>query len=288
MKNYTPDYYDGFACIAGNCKHSCCIGWDIVPDEQTVRFYQKHPKLWQHIKKDSDNGYHICLTEQNRCPFLNKDGLCDIILTHGEQAISQICTDHPRYVNQFDNHTETGLGLCCEAVCALLVNRKAPIVLPTPPDDTLNLREQAFYILRNELVALAQDRSLPVLTRLQNILDRCGISLPQKSDAEWIAFYKSLARLDAAWDTVLDTLRMTDFSLSDTIAEHLTVYFLHRHMAGGLEDGRYLERIAFCVLSVRIAGALSGMEPSEIMRMYSAEIEYAPDNTEILLNLLKQ
>ena len=168
MKNYTPDFYDAFTCIAGDCKHSCCIGWDIYLDEETVLYYQKHPELCSHIEKDEENFWHIKLSPQKRCPFLNNKGLCDVILNHGEQAISRICTDHPRYVNEFENHTETGLGLCCEAVCELLCNRETPIVLPTPvvlPD----MREQAFYTLRNELIMLAQDRTIPVLERLQNI-----------------------------------------------------------------------------------------------------------------------
>ena len=25
-----PDYFDQFACLAGDCPHSCCIGWEVV------------------------------------------------------------------------------------------------------------------------------------------------------------------------------------------------------------------------------------------------------------------
>ena len=39
--------------------------------------------------------------------------------------------------------------------------------------------------------------------------------------------------------------------------------------------------------SVLVLGALSGADIAEIARMYSAEIEYAPDNTEKILNLLE-
>ena len=36
MKIFAPDYYRDFKCSAGNCKHSCCIGWEIDIDEDTA------------------------------------------------------------------------------------------------------------------------------------------------------------------------------------------------------------------------------------------------------------
>ena len=37
MRVRVPDYFDGFSCLAGACPHSCCIGWEVVLDEDTVR-----------------------------------------------------------------------------------------------------------------------------------------------------------------------------------------------------------------------------------------------------------
>ena len=31
-----PDYYETFRCIAGECKDSCCIGWEIDIDEDNL------------------------------------------------------------------------------------------------------------------------------------------------------------------------------------------------------------------------------------------------------------
>ena len=39
MKLYAPDYYTKFACIADKCQHSCCIGWEIDIDEETLSYY---------------------------------------------------------------------------------------------------------------------------------------------------------------------------------------------------------------------------------------------------------
>ena len=35
-----PDYFYQFACLAGDCPHSCCIGWEVVIDEDTARRYR--------------------------------------------------------------------------------------------------------------------------------------------------------------------------------------------------------------------------------------------------------
>ena len=35
----TLDYEEQFHCLAGRCPHSCCIGWEVVLDEDHARRY---------------------------------------------------------------------------------------------------------------------------------------------------------------------------------------------------------------------------------------------------------
>ena len=37
----TPDYYDKFKCIAGECKDTCCAGWEIMIDDKALEKYRK-------------------------------------------------------------------------------------------------------------------------------------------------------------------------------------------------------------------------------------------------------
>ena len=39
MRIVVPDYYDQFCCLAGECTHSCCIGWEIDVDAEALSFY---------------------------------------------------------------------------------------------------------------------------------------------------------------------------------------------------------------------------------------------------------
>lgn len=38
-----PDYFSEFSCIAGDCKDSCCLGWEIDIDEDSYEYYQTLP-----------------------------------------------------------------------------------------------------------------------------------------------------------------------------------------------------------------------------------------------------
>ena len=35
-----PDYFLDFECIADRCKHSCCRGWDIYIDSESLKKYR--------------------------------------------------------------------------------------------------------------------------------------------------------------------------------------------------------------------------------------------------------
>lgn len=43
MKRVVPDYYADFACVAGACRHTCCVGWEIDIDPDSLRRYQAMP-----------------------------------------------------------------------------------------------------------------------------------------------------------------------------------------------------------------------------------------------------
>ena len=67
-------------------------------------------RLWENI---DESGETACfrMAEGERCPFLNGDGLCDLILAEGPDILCQICTDHPRFRNFYADREEIGLGM---------------------------------------------------------------------------------------------------------------------------------------------------------------------------------
>lgn len=299
MKLIAPDYYGRFRCFAGQCRHSCCIGWEIDIDEETLGLYRSAEGVFgRRLAENISTGETACfrLGENERCPFLNGDNLCDIIINMGEDALCSICADHPRFRNYFDSRTEIGLGLCCEAAAELILGNPDPVKLITLEDDGADSAEETeahFLDLRDSVIGLLQNRSMSVDKRIEAVMSGFKVPAIGGSAAHWARVYSRLERLDEGWGERLEKLAAADVgghSLSDTVREQLLVYFVYRHLADGIYDGTIGERIAFCILSERmIDGLCSACSESvnEIARMYSAEIEYSDENVEALIDALR-
>ena len=305
MKLIAPDYYPRFHCIADKCRHSCCVGWEIDVDEDSLARYADLPgELGEEIRAaivTEDNCAHFHLLPGDRCPFLNDEGLCRMILGFGEDVLCQICRDHPRFRSEFTHCTEIGVGLSCEAAAELILTQKSPMQLVTLSDDGEIEEPEAYetYLiaLRQQLLGLLTDDSWSIEERLQNILDLCGTALPEKTWEEWGDVFRALERLDTAWDAVLDTLSLPAKSLGtewDAPFRNLAAYFLYRHIPAALYDGDCPAYAAFAVLStltIRRLFAVADTQDmatlTELCRMYSAEIEYSTENTDALTDLFR-
>lgn len=302
VKTFAPDYYPKFHCIAGRCRHSCCIGWEIDIDEDTLDLYSSiGGGFGRRLKNSIEDGEapHFRLSGDERCPFLTSDGLCDIILTLGEDALCQICADHPRFRSYFSDRVEMGLGLCCEAAAKLILTEPGPMkrILTEDDGEEEELTEEETLLLRtrDRLTEILWEDALPFEKRLEKILAECGVCLP---DTDWIGFLKSLECLDPGRDELLDLADSVPLPGEYTApSAKLCEYFLYRHLPGALDDGRCGERAAFAVLSTRIIcrmwagilrrdGVLTPETMAECARMYSSEYEYSDENTEALLDCL--
>lgn len=133
MKTVAPDYYKLFRCTASACRHTCCCGWEVDIDTDSLRRFEKLPDIAPYI--DYEGTPHFRLLPGERCPFLNDDGLCAQIKKHGEQVLCQICADHPRFRSYWQDRVELGLGLVCEEAARLVLSRETPMKLVVLEDD---------------------------------------------------------------------------------------------------------------------------------------------------------
>ena len=301
MKLIAPDYYPLFRCIADKCRHSCCIGWEIDIDPAAREAYRRVPgDFGKRLNASIDDSGEVStfrLGEGERCPMLNASGLCDLITELGEAHLCQICADHPRFRSFFTDHTEIGLGLCCEEAARLILTREEPMTLIPLEDDgaeeALSGEDEALLAIRDTLICTMQDRSMPLSDRLEELLRLGGLAIP---DQDWADIYRNLERLDPAWDAALDqlgSLQAVPQGLPDRVFEQFCVYLLYRHLPGAMEDEDIPGRTAFCVLSTRMLMSLCAAKEGctladclEYARMYSAEIEYDEDNIAALLDAL--
>ena len=288
-----PDYYDDFKCIAGECKHNCCIGWEIDIDDATLEKYKCHKGELQKKLQSSialKPTAHFILDENERCPFLNNDNLCELITKCGEDMLCQICSDHPRFYNDVYGITEKGMGLSCEAAAKLILEKDSPFRLIYDGDSPC----EDFFEFRNKIFSILQDREKSINERIAGLLAFADVTLPLK-EIDWIDVYKKLERLDDAWDKYLESADGISFDIPEQLAlpcEQLLCYFIYRHLSGALEDFLFAERIQFAILSCLVIVSLNKTktleEMLEVSRLYSSEIEYSDQNIDVLLDILNE
>ncbi len=298
MRLFTPDYYPRFTCIAGACRHSCCIGWEIDIDEETLALYRELPApLGERVRKSlvtNDGVTCFRLVEGERCPHLNAQGLCEIILGAGEDYLSQICYDHPRFRNYFSDRVEMGLGLTCEAAARLILTHRPGLTYTCVEDDGeregLSQFEEIKLHLRREYISIAQDRTLSIQARLEKLTTLTRMSLPDART--WAEYLMTLERLDPAWGDRLAPYiaaepRKTGTSLpwQDVACalEQFLVYLLYRHVADAADTETVRAYLAFAVATTRLMidlflSCTTIEELIDLGRMWSSEIEYSTEN----------
>ncbi len=177
MKNYQPDYYNKFKCIADKCSITCCQEWKIAVDDATNRKWMKLPapdvlsdtpfstdKLSGKSNNLSSYTCHkdgsrvIKLDEKHRCPFLSKDKLCHLVMTYSDEVLSETCTLFPREIHRFSTHEERTLMPCCPAVIDLWCEK--PVTFPVISETVDNLSPA--FLIRDNLIKLISDQGLSV------------------------------------------------------------------------------------------------------------------------------
>lgn len=156
--------YDKFKCIADKCEFTCCKGWEINIDNSTYNKWKSEnlDYLLEKVEaKDKKEVYFINKENHDDCPFLDKQGLCDIVKNHGEEYLSLTCHTFPRIENVFDDRRELSLSCSCKEVVEIISNLNKKINLSLENyirinDDLseLRIREALIYIMQQENISL--------------------------------------------------------------------------------------------------------------------------------------
>ena len=288
MLTVRPNFYDEFHCIAAACRHSCCVGWEIDVDAETLAYYRElGGALGAELKRqiDPEPTPHFHLTEDERCPFLNQEGLCRLILALGEDGLCDICALHPRFYNELPGRTEMGLGLCCEEAARLLTEGRGPLRLLTEDDGEGGAAMPPLIALREKIFALLADEGIAMTLRMERALGLLGLTLPPFDARCAAAFLLTLERMDESWTALLDALaargpEALEPRLSGERYMRVAAYLVYRHFAAGdpEEAGR---RLRFCFFAAQLVCALDPLS-ADALRLFSAEIEYSDENVEKL------
>lgn len=293
MKLYAPKYYKKFKCIAGECDHSCCIGWEIDIDSATYAEYEKMKADYGREIRNSislDGTPHFKLCAHDRCPHLDEKGLCRIILNVGENYLCQICREHPRFYN-YTNVAEVGVGMSCREA--------ARLILSSPDYDvfeevgTLDVAEETVSFdaraERARVYAMLRDETFDYETRLAAIYNKYEIVAGD--DAQWLEIIDSLEYLDPNHKSLFMNYSSGSRPRGeDEYLERALAYFIYRHCTEAYDEADFVSRLSFCLFCERLLASVMSVENAETLQevavlasILSEEIEYSEENTETLM-----
>ena len=290
MQLYAPVYYEKFQCIADRCTHSCCVGWEIDVDGQTLALYraaqgEAREMLCRDLAEDEE-GAHFVLRADGRCPHLTENGLCEIISAWGEGYLCDICREHPRFYNAQGDRMECGLGAACEEAARLILGTADYRTLC--PVEELDGTDAPWsfspWTERDALFATLCDTDVSYEERLQRIGEKCGVFLPVWGDMQ--ALLSTLEYLDPTHGTLLSELKepAAVTEAQSLACERFLAYLLYRHAGGEDTYGGFCAAVGLALAVERTFRALvcGGMDPVRAAVLISEELEYSQENTEAI------
>ena len=283
MLSIFPKFYKNFLCRADKCKHSCCKGWEIDIDEETAGKYlamtgELGAEIRQNIGKNEDS-YFFKLTEDERCPFLQKNGLCKIILNIGEENICEICTMHPRFFTMLDDVELCGVGLSCEKTCELLLGDEKDLVFYIEDTEEELSFSEVLAVIGLNLPNEMQEFSLAVnAENINKVLEIMAKTEP--IDENWSKELSIMQDMDNVELKAKEYLENSDKNILNKIYKYILYRQLERLVDIDIEA--LINYAQYSILFI-ILHTMISKELGESVRRWSEQIEYDTDNVDLIL-----
>ena len=287
MRDIYPDFYHTFKCIANRCEDSCCKDWDIDIDSETERFYQTvsgelGDKLRRKLVTD-EYDERVFKAEGGRCPFWNRDMLCDIFIGIGARLMLRAENPYAAFGGEEELDAAFGddgftsfLLKARERSAQLLCDNELPFAYRLA--DCLEFNAQVQSILQGEEPQPLSPASDPP-EDCRFIFD-LHLGFEIMSD-RWRTALRDVANNPDALTPSEDFAR--DF-------EKFALYYLYRYYLEAVRSGDVLYSLKRIVCAYLVTGRLDADFASKgyplprlrILQRYSKEVEHSYDNTEAL------
>lgn len=179
MEYTIPHYFEQFRCVAAECEDTCCAGWQIMIDEDTLEKYKNVGGTFGNRLRNSIDWEKGCFCQYDkRCAFLNDDNLCDLHMEAGEHMLCATCRDYPRHMEEFEGLREGSLSLSCIEAAKIILGCKEPVQFLKFEDDVEDEEYEDFdYLLftklmdaREKIIGLLQNRDIRMELRIAAVL----------------------------------------------------------------------------------------------------------------------
>lgn len=290
MRIFFPSYYSDFKCIAEKCRHSCCVGWEIGVDDDTMKKYNSlKGELGEEIRAKIADEATIGLCPDGRCPFLDSQGLCRIISSLGDEYTSRICREHPRFYHRVGTRIEGGIGLSCEEAARIVLSSNGFAKMIEVERDAEVADESDFDTLTHrEYIYSVLSAGGSYREKISIIAERYNIDL-SFSREYWREVFLSLEYLDGRNTETFSVGKGDERRELQEYFVRFFAYLVFRHVSIADSYDNLRARVGFCLL---ITAVLENMvaerevtfgEICNCARLISEEIEYSEENTASLI-----
>lgn len=304
MKIVKPTFYKNFMCIAGDCPDSCCQGWEVDADSDSLEYYKTldnsleiKKRIDFVLSKDEFDNTIFTLAPKKRCPFLNDENLCDMHIAIGGEHTPYTCRTFPRFIYDFGATREIGISFSCPVASDMMYNTESFDFETDINSDlpTLNdIDAEKYFLLykgRTEAYKIAKDKNKSIRERLNDLLD-LGVLLQEKlfpydeggDDIAFFDVFKNPELINPEWKEKVENFSLKQ--VSDTQSnENILMYFLYKYLMQAVYDDDALSKIKMAVLGVLINTYFG--EDSWTVHLWSKETEHSQYNMDRYKKLLK-
>lgn len=304
MKIVKPTFYKTFKCIAGDCPDSCCQGWEVDADSDSLEYYKTldnsleiKKRIDSVLSKDEFDNTIFTLAPKKRCPFLNDENLCDMHIAIGGEHTPYTCRTFPRFIYDFGATREIGISFSCPVASDMMYNTESFDFETEVNSDipTLNdIDAEKYFLLykgRAEAYKIAKDKNKSIRERLNDLLD-LGVLLQEKlfpydeggDDIAFFDVFKNPELINPEWKEKVENFSLKQ--VSDTQSnENILMYFLYKYLMQAVYDDDVLSKIKMAVLGVLINTYFG--EDSWTVHLWSKETEHSQYNMDRYKKLLK-
>lgn len=170
--------YEKFACLAGKCPDTCCGGWNVGIEEESLEWYASmEGELGKRIRSAIDWEEECFIQKDGHCVLMDKEGLCPIHRELGGDALPDTCREYPRHVEEYENVREYSLSLSCPEAARMLLEKEEKMSFYEEEDESGEEFEEFDQELFGELrkarevfLKILQNRNVSVETRINTFL----------------------------------------------------------------------------------------------------------------------
>lgn len=304
MKIVKPTFYKNFKCIAGDCPDSCCQGWEVDADSDSLEYYKTldnsleiKKRIDSVLSKDEFDNTIFTLAPKKRCPFLNDENLCDMHIAIGGEHTPYTCRTFPRFIYDFGATREIGISFSCPVASDMMYNTESFDFETEVNSDlpTLNdIDAEKYFLLykgRAEAYKISKDKNKSIRERLNDLLD-LGVLLQEKllpydeggDDIAFFDVFKNPELINPEWKEKVENFSLKQ--VSDTQSnENILMYFLYKYLMQAVYDDDALSKIKMAVIGVLINTYFG--EDSWTIHLWSKETEHSQYNMDRYKKLLK-